>query len=73
VEIAQRHADQIKLIVFEKNRGYGAAIKEGGGSRMLTSWAFWTLTGPVILIFLPPCAKLWNEINRTLPWAIECT
>jgi glycosyltransferase involved in cell wall biosynthesis len=29
VEIAQRYADQIKLIVFEKNRGYGAAIKEG--------------------------------------------
>ncbi len=29
VEIAQRYADQIKLIVFEENRGYGAAIKEG--------------------------------------------
>ena len=29
MEIAQRYADQIKLIVFEKNRGYGAAIKEG--------------------------------------------
>lgn len=29
VPIAQLYADQIKLIVFEKNRGYGAAIKEG--------------------------------------------
>src|SRR3974377_1124060 len=29
VNIAQRYTDQIKLIVFEKNRGYGAAIKEG--------------------------------------------
>ena len=28
VERAHRHADSIKLIVFEKNRGYGAAIKE---------------------------------------------
>jgi glycosyltransferase involved in cell wall biosynthesis len=29
VAIAQRYSDRIKLIVFEKNRGYGAAIKEG--------------------------------------------
>lgn len=29
VPLAQRYADQIKLIVFEKNRGYGVAIKEG--------------------------------------------
>jgi glycosyltransferase involved in cell wall biosynthesis len=29
VEIARRYAAQIKLVVFEKNRGYGAAIKEG--------------------------------------------
>lgn len=29
VEIARRYSDKIKLIVFEKNRGYGAAIKEG--------------------------------------------
>lgn len=28
-EIARRFADQIRLVVFEKNRGYGAAIKEG--------------------------------------------
>ena len=29
VERANRYADQIQLIVFEKNRGYGAAIQEG--------------------------------------------
>ncbi len=29
VERAGRYADRIHLIVFEKNRGYGAAIKEG--------------------------------------------
>jgi hypothetical protein len=29
VDIASRYADWITLIVFEKNRGYGAAIKEG--------------------------------------------
>ncbi len=29
VEIAQGFGEQIQLIVFEKNRGYGAAIKEG--------------------------------------------
>jgi len=29
VERAGRYADRIQLIVFEKNRGYGAAIKEG--------------------------------------------
>jgi glycosyltransferase involved in cell wall biosynthesis len=28
VELASRYLDQINLIVFEKNRGYGAAIKE---------------------------------------------
>jgi glycosyltransferase involved in cell wall biosynthesis len=28
VELASRYADRIKVIVFEKNRGYGAAIKE---------------------------------------------
>lgn len=28
VEIAQRYTDQIHLIIFKKNRGYGAAIKE---------------------------------------------
>ena len=29
VPLAQKHLDKIKLIVFEKNRGYGAAIKKG--------------------------------------------
>lgn len=29
VSIASQYTDKIKLIVFEKNRGYGAAIKEG--------------------------------------------
>src|SRR4030095_253179 len=28
VELASRYSDQVKLIVFPKNRGYGAAIKE---------------------------------------------
>jgi glycosyltransferase involved in cell wall biosynthesis len=28
VELASRYTDQIKLIVFEQNKGYGAAIKE---------------------------------------------
>ncbi|MCE9537657.1 MAG: glycosyltransferase family 2 protein [Bacteroidetes bacterium] len=32
VEISKSHCDKIGLIVFEKNRGYGAAIKEGWGS-----------------------------------------
>jgi len=27
VSIASKYLDQIKLIIFEKNRGYGAAIK----------------------------------------------
>lgn len=29
VSIAQQYTNSIKLIIFEKNRGYGAAIKEG--------------------------------------------
>jgi glycosyltransferase involved in cell wall biosynthesis len=29
VEIAQQYLSKIKLIIFEKNRGYGAAIKQG--------------------------------------------
>src|SRR5258707_10733082 len=28
VELASRYLDRIRLIVFERNRGYGAAIKE---------------------------------------------
>lgn len=28
VELARQYADQIELIIFEQNRGYGAAIKE---------------------------------------------
>ncbi len=31
VEIARRYEPQIRLVVFERNRGYGAAIKEGWG------------------------------------------
>ncbi|MFN0157268.1 MAG: glycosyltransferase family 2 protein [Bacteroidota bacterium] len=31
VEIASQYSDRINLIVFEKNRGYGAAIKEAWG------------------------------------------
>lgn len=33
VNIAARHSDKTGLIVFEKNRGYGAAIKEGWESK----------------------------------------
>ncbi len=29
VEIARKYLSEIKLIIFEKNRGYGAAIKQG--------------------------------------------
>src|SRR5882724_6199595 len=29
VSIAQKFVPQIQLVIFEKNRGYGAAIKEG--------------------------------------------
>src|SRR2546423_13431904 len=29
VELASKYKDRIRLIVFPKNRGYGAAIKEG--------------------------------------------
>jgi glycosyltransferase involved in cell wall biosynthesis len=29
VPLAQKHLDKIKLVIFEKNRGYGAAIKRG--------------------------------------------
>ncbi len=29
VPLARRHESEVRLIVFEKNRGYGAAIKEG--------------------------------------------
>ncbi|MGP8216687.1 MAG: glycosyltransferase family 2 protein [Bacteroidia bacterium] len=32
VKIASMHTDKIKLIIFEKNRGYGAAIKAGWDS-----------------------------------------
>ncbi len=33
VNITKNHSDKVELIIFEKNRGYGAAIKEGWKSK----------------------------------------
>jgi len=41
IPLAQKHLDKIHLIIFEKNRGYGAAIKQG-----------WEETDADILAFL---------------------
>jgi glycosyltransferase involved in cell wall biosynthesis len=60
VERAGRYADRIQLIVFEKNRGYGAAIKEG-----------WTRSDADLLGFLDADGTCDPEFFAVLCRALE--
>ena len=66
VPLAQKHLDKIKLVVFEKNRGYGAAIKRGWEETDAELLAFLDADGTCNPEFFAPlCTELEKE-NRDI-------
>ena len=63
VEMAQKHIDKIKLIVFEKNKGYGAAIKEGWEQEEADLLGFIDADGTCNPEFFADLCDLMNEKN----------
>lgn len=62
VELARRHAHNIQLIVFEKNRGYGAAIQHAWQESDAELLAFLDADGTCDPRFFANLARfLWNE------------
>ncbi len=62
VELAKRYTDRIHLIVFERNRGYGAAIKEAWSRSDADVLGFLDADGTCDpKFFAPLCATLENE------------
>jgi glycosyltransferase involved in cell wall biosynthesis len=57
VELASRYTDRIKLIVFEKNRGYGAAIKEAWNQSNADLLGFLDADGTCDPAFFGPLCK----------------
>jgi len=80
--------DEVRLIVFEKNRGYGAAIKRGFEEAAEISWVSWMPMAPAIRVFLLtfagpswrrtrkwPSARAWVHkvgCRRSAVWATAC-
>jgi glycosyltransferase involved in cell wall biosynthesis len=61
-ELAHRHIDKIKLIVFEKNRGYGAAIQHAWQNSDADLLAFLDADGTCDPRFFANLARaLWDE------------
>ena len=63
VEIASRYTDRIRLIIFEKNRGYGAAIKEGWNQSTGELLAFLDADGTCDPRFFADLARLMEKEN----------
>jgi glycosyltransferase involved in cell wall biosynthesis len=61
VEIASRYTDRIRLIIFEKNRGYGAAIKEGWNQSTGDLLAFLDADGTCDPRFFADLARLMEK------------
>jgi glycosyltransferase involved in cell wall biosynthesis len=62
VEFASRYTDQIKLITFKKNRGYGAAIKEAWQQSDAALLGFLDADGTCDpRFFTPLCNALFSE------------
>jgi glycosyltransferase involved in cell wall biosynthesis len=62
VELASRYADFVRLIVFEKNRGYGAAIQEAWRQSDADLLGFLDADGTCEpRFFAPLCKTLVNE------------
>lgn len=63
VEIAQSYLPKIKLIIFEKNRGYGAAIKQGWSEATGDLLAFIDADGTCDPLFFSNLCNLINDKN----------
>lgn len=63
VAIASRYTDRIRLIIFEKNRGYGAAIKEGWNQSTGDLLAFLDADGTCDPRFFADLARLMQKDN----------
>lgn len=63
VEIANRYTDRIRLVIFEKNRGYGAAIKEGWSQSTGDLLAFLDADGTCDPRFFADLARLMEKEN----------
>jgi glycosyltransferase involved in cell wall biosynthesis len=63
VEIASRYTDRIRLIIFEKNKGYGAAIKEGWRQSTGELLAFLDADGTCDPKFFADLANLMQKEN----------
>jgi glycosyltransferase involved in cell wall biosynthesis len=62
VELASRHTDEVKLIIFEKNRGYGAAIQHAWQESDADLLAFLDADGTCDPQFFADLARyLWSE------------
>jgi glycosyltransferase involved in cell wall biosynthesis len=63
VEIAKTYLPKIKLIVFEKNKGYGAAIKQGWSEATGELLAFIDADGTCDPLFFSNLCNLLNDKN----------
>jgi glycosyltransferase involved in cell wall biosynthesis len=66
VELASRYVPRIKLIVFEKNRGYGAAIKEAWGQSDAQLLGFIDADGTCDPKFFAPLCRTLLERGATV-------
>lgn len=70
VELARKYEDRIKLIVFPKNRGYGAAIKEAWRHSNADLLAFLDADGTCDPEFLAPLCRALSESGADV--AVGC-
>jgi glycosyltransferase involved in cell wall biosynthesis len=66
VELASRYTDQIKLTVFETNRGYGAAIKEAWNQADADLLGFLDADGTCDPEFFTPLCKALEAENADI-------
>ncbi len=66
VPFAQKYTDDIHLIIFEKNRGYGAAIKEGWQQSDAEYLSFLDADGTCEPLFFINLAKLMEKDNADI-------
>ncbi len=66
VEIAQKYISQIKLIIFEKNKGYGAAIKKGWEEASGELLAFIDADGTCDPLFFTNLCNLLQDKNADI-------
>ena len=66
VPFAKEYAEHIKIIIFEKNKGYGAAIKEGWRQSDAKYLSFLDADGTCNPLFFIELAKLMEKENADI-------